>query len=153
MKKPGWRTRLIHGFFLLKRPMTLGVRAIVTDDAGRVLLVRHSYVTGWHLPGGGVERGETALAALAKELDEETGIEPLGEPQLLAVIANRRASKRDHVLLYRCLEWRRLRAFEPTREILETGFFALDGLPEGVTAPTRTRLEEVFGDGRVSQFW
>ena len=46
---------------LVQRPMTLGVRAIALDEAGRVFLVRHTYVPGFHLPGGAVERGETAI--------------------------------------------------------------------------------------------
>ena len=61
-----WRTRLftrlVHSYFALTRGMTLGVRAACFDDEGRVFLVRHSYVKGWHMPGGGLERGETAFA-------------------------------------------------------------------------------------------
>ena len=58
--------RVLHGYFALSRGMTMGVRAACFDEAGRIFLVRHSYVPGWHLPGGGIERGETALEALAK---------------------------------------------------------------------------------------
>src|SRR6202158_619064 len=49
--------RVLHLYWRLSRGMTLGVRAVVVDDLGRVFLVKHSYVTGWHLPGGGVEPG------------------------------------------------------------------------------------------------
>jgi hypothetical protein len=76
------RARLFHWYFLLRRPMTLGVRVLVRDKSGAVLLVRHSYVAGWHLPGGGVERGETAQDAARKELMEEAAIESLGEFEL-----------------------------------------------------------------------
>src|SRR5271163_817607 len=61
------RSRAAHLSFLLMRPMTLGVRAVVIDDNDRVLLVRHGYVSGWHFPGGGVEVGETCSQALARE--------------------------------------------------------------------------------------
>lgn len=54
---PGIRGRLFHTLFLLQRPMTLGVRGLVLDvPAKTVMLIRHTYVPGWHLPGGGVER-------------------------------------------------------------------------------------------------
>ena len=58
-----WRarliTRIVHTFFAFQRGMTLGVRAACFDNEGRVFLVKHSYVPGWHMPGGGMERWET----------------------------------------------------------------------------------------------
>src|ERR1041384_1231051 len=74
--------RVMHFYWRFARAMTLGVRAVVIDGAGRVLLVKHSYVSGWHLPGGGVEVGETLPEALARELLEEGGITALEPPVL-----------------------------------------------------------------------
>ena len=51
--------RIFHLYWRLVRGMTLGVRAVVLDDDNRVFLVKHIYVAGWHLPGGGVEAGES----------------------------------------------------------------------------------------------
>ena len=69
-----WRAallrRLAHGAFLMIRPMTLGARVAAFDDGGRVLLVKHSYVSGWHFPGGGVDAGETADYAAQREMVE-----------------------------------------------------------------------------------
>src|SRR5215211_9381836 len=67
--------RILHLYWRFSRGLTLGVRAIVLDSANRVFLIRHSYVAGWHLPGGGVEPGETARDALIRELKEEGNIE------------------------------------------------------------------------------
>ena len=91
---------LAHRWFLLTRAMTLGVRAVVLDGEEQVLLVMHTYTPGWHLPGGGVEIGETVHQALAKELLEEAGVTMQAEPVLHGVFFNARISRRDHVAVF-----------------------------------------------------
>ena len=82
--------RVLHFYWRFSRAATLGTRAIVVDGAGRIFLVKHSYVEGWHLPGGGVETGETLLEALARELAEEGNIRLGATPQLYGVYFNKR---------------------------------------------------------------
>jgi len=57
---------------------TGGVRVAVTDEQGRVLLVRHNYESEgksiWMLPGGAIEDGETSRDAAIREVLEETGL-------------------------------------------------------------------------------
>lgn len=132
--------------------MTLGVRGIVTDAEGRVLLVRHTYVGGWFLPGGGVERGEVALAALARELAEEGGVEVTAPAVLLGVFSSAPQFPNDHVLVYRVTRWRAC-ATASDGEIAERGFFALDGLPAGVSKGTRARLDECFRGAPQATHW
>lgn len=144
--------RFLHRYFFLTRGMTLGVRAACFDAAGRVFRVRHTYVPGWHLPGGGVERFETARMALEKEIREEGNLFLEAEPQLVHVYFNRKTSKRDHVLLYRC-SVRQEGSRPPDREIAECGFFALDALPAETTPATRARLAEIAGTRAISDHW
>ena len=63
----GTLRRLLHVYWRFARAMTLGVRALVIDEDGRIFLVKHSYVSGWHLLGGGVEAGETLARAVARD--------------------------------------------------------------------------------------
>lgn len=148
------RTRLFHVYARLKRPMTLGVRGLVENGDGHVLLVRHTYVPGWHMPGGGVERAEPCSEALRRELQEEGGVLLTGLPQLAGVFSNHAAFRNDHVLLYHVPPqiWEK---GEPTAhaEIAELAWRAPDDLPEDTTPGTRLRLAEFYGGAARSPYW
>lgn len=131
--------------------LTLGVRALVFDEAGRVLLVRHSYVSGWHFPGGGVEYGETAERALGRELAEEGGVAIAGEARLLGLFANPEWTAGDHVAFFDAGPWTPC----PRRwgvEIEAADFFAPEALPDDVHASVRRRLAERAG-APVTPLW
>lgn len=151
---PRLRIRLFHWYFLLRRPMTLGVRAMILDEAARsVFLIRHTYVPGWQFPGGGVETGETTAQALEREVLEETAIRLRGPAVLRSVHLNRRASPRDHVAFYVATDWELAGVKRPDREIAEARFFALDGLPDDLSPATGRRIREVMEDSAPSPYW
>lgn len=145
--------RLFHLYWRFARGMTLGVRGLVLDADNRVFLVKHSYVSGWHLPGGGVEVGETFRDALARELMEEGNFELSGEPRLHGLFFNRHVSRSDHVAVYVVRQFRQQSLPEPNREIVASGFFATESLPSDTTAGTRMRIAEVIGDAPLSATW
>jgi 8-oxo-dGTP pyrophosphatase MutT (NUDIX family) len=140
--------QVFHLYWRFARGMTLGVRAVVLDGDNRVFLVKHSYVVGWHLPGGGVETGETFRDALRRELMEEGRIELSGEPVLHGLFLNRHVSRRDHVAVYLVRHFRQDRLPEPNREIIASGFFDAKALPAETTQGTRLRIAEVL-EGRA----
>ncbi|HQX85944.1 MAG TPA: NUDIX domain-containing protein, partial [Aestuariivirga sp.] len=78
----------------------MGTRTAVFDDENRVLLVRHSYGTGWLLPGGGVERGETLFESAKREIREEAGIIAQEEPVLQGICLNDELFPGDHVAVF-----------------------------------------------------
>jgi len=140
-------------FGLILSAKTLGVRVIALDEAGRIFLVRHSYVPGFHLPGGGVENGETAEAAAARELAEEGGLTLTMPLELAGFFLNTRHSGRDHVVLYVARQVRQAEARAPDWEIVESGFFPLDALPEDATPSTRARVHEFLTHSPPQEIW
>ncbi len=143
---------LFFAWSRMTRGKTLGVRGIVLDDAGRVLLIEHTYVRGWHLPGGGVDAGETTEGAVVRELRVEAGVEAIGRPRLLSIHSSERLFKGDHVLVYRVDQWRKVAA-SSHGEILHAGFFAPDALPEATTRATRERIAEALGGAESALEW
>jgi 8-oxo-dGTP pyrophosphatase MutT (NUDIX family) len=145
--------RIFHLYWRFSRGLTLGVRGLVIDADGRVFLVKHSYVVGWHLPGGGVERGETLAVALARELHEEGNIELIDAPVLHGMFFNGKTSKRDHVAVFVVRDFRQIAPPRPDHEIIAHGFFPLEELPNDTTAATRARIAEVLLGAPISERW
>lgn len=139
----------------LLQPLRLGVRCVVIDEnapaAPQILLVRHTYIDGWYTPGGGVEAGESAVEAAARELREETNIECLEPPQLHGLYFKR--GSRDHVALYVVRSFRSHGQRAPDFEIAETRFFPIRALPEKTSPATRARLAEILDRAPVSDTW
>lgn len=126
---------------------------MVIDARSNVLLVRHGYRPGWHFPGGGVERNETLNVALARELEEETGVIPNGPPVLHGMFSNAENFPGDHIALFIVREWDQPKVPRPNAEIAEQRFFAIDDVPAGTDAGVRRRLAELFAGASVGEEW
>ncbi len=134
----------MHFYWRFSRGLTVGVRARGARRRGPRVPVKHTYADGWHLPGGGVEAGETLLAGAGARAAEEGNIELTGPPLLHGVFFHPIYSRRDHVAVYVVRDFRQTAPPEPNREIAAHGFFPLDALPPDTTAGTRARIAEVI---------
>jgi ADP-ribose pyrophosphatase YjhB (NUDIX family) len=140
------------GWLSVTRPLTMGVRALIRDQSGAVLLIRHSYVAGWHMPGGGVGRGETVHQAMAREVREEVGLEVVGTARMLGLYARFRHGASDHVSVFVVDEWSGTPKTDGL-EIVECGFFQHDAIPAETSPATRRRLAEALSGNEISELW
>lgn len=139
----------VMGFW---RRMTLGARALVVDGE-KVLLIKHTYTTGWLLPGGGVEAGQHIRETAIREVAEETGYRVKDAGELISVFHNADASRRDHVALFVFKDFEVETPFKPSAEIAEMGWFSIHELPTDTTKATVSRIAEYFGGQSVSDYW
>jgi len=145
--------RAFLAYSRLTRGMTFGVRAMLLKER-HVALVRHTYVSGWYLPGGGVEAGESAHAALVREIGEEAGAVLTGPVELFGLYRNAHADPRDHVALFVCRSWEQRGALNiPNTEIAACELFPLDALPVDTSQGTRARLREVLAGEAPASDW
>jgi FlaA1/EpsC-like NDP-sugar epimerase/8-oxo-dGTP pyrophosphatase MutT (NUDIX family) len=133
--------------------MTLGARCLLLSKEESIILVKHRYQLGWHLPGGGMRPGETVKYALRREVLEEAGIEIVGEPKLHGVFLNDKISRRDHVSVYISDNFKKIPNAKISWEISECREFPIDALPSDIEPGTKNRILEAIGQSEVSEFW
>ena len=138
--------------FALLRVRTRGVKVMLENAAGEVLLVRNAYGKHWQwvLPGGGVGWREREADAAARELREETGCRADGLA-LFATYVSALEGRRDTIHLFRATTADAPQA--DAREVAEAAFFAQDRLPKDTSPATLRRLAEVFRAAEVSPHW
>jgi 8-oxo-dGTP pyrophosphatase MutT (NUDIX family) len=143
---------VLQPFHRQTRGLTLGTRTAVFDQEGRVLLVKHTYASGWLLPGGGVERGETIYQSAAREIREEAAILAEEEPILLGFCLNDAQFPGDHIAVLAVRKFRQL-PWKPSLEISHAQFFGTGQLPPDTTGGTRRRIDELISNRAVGPIW
>jgi 8-oxo-dGTP pyrophosphatase MutT (NUDIX family) len=131
-------------------PSVLGVTGAVFDGEGRVLMVRHSYIAGWHLPSGGVGRGEHPDAAIRRELAEEVGLSG-GAFHFVSFYARKAGWVSAPVAFYR-VEGAMVN-FRPNLEVRAICFADPLAPPPGTASGTLRRLAELSGNAEISPYW
>lgn len=132
-------------------PVAFGAHAIAEDEEGRVLLVRHSYVRGWHFPGGGVRGGEPADVAVIRELKEEVGLAAFTSCEFYSLYTRKVGPATNVIALYR-IKGVEI-AFEPNLEIRKVMWADPADPPEDTSPGTRRRLAELTGKTAISPYW
>lgn len=130
------------------RPIRMGVRIMMIKD-GKVWLVRHTYLSGWYMPGGGVKRLEPMDVAARREAREETGAE-LGEVELVGIYTGNILWKTDHTTVFICKDFKF--TGKSDAEIAEMRAFPLDELPEDTYGLHRHLLERFHGGEALPKF-
>ena len=115
-----------------------GVRALIFDDRGSLLLQKQALFGSWALPHGCIDVGESVFDALKREIKEETGLsvlaaEPFGvysDPKYSVTYPNG-DEVQTLTVAFVVTKWSgELGADDP--EVTELGFFPLNALPEPV---------------------
>jgi len=141
-------------YWWVVRPFTVGVKAVIVNEKGEVLLVKHTYQDGWHLPGGAVKKGESVSKGIEREIREEVGVICRVTPrELKSVYYNQKFRKNDHISLFHIKEWQEIDENVSSIEIAESGFFALEDLPEDTTRATRERIQECVQGQDAPERW
>lgn len=131
-------------------PVAYAACALIERD-GKVLLVRHSYVAGWLLPGGGVARGEPSEQAVFREMKEEIGLEQCAPPELFGLYSRKTGWATNVIALYLLRDAQF--TFRPNLEVREIQFVDPANPPPRTPRSVANRLKEFGGLQPRSPFW
>jgi|SRR6267142_7110140 len=115
--------------------------AIVMDESGRLLLLKHVFRagSGWGIPGGFIQAGEQPEEALRRELREEVGLEL--ESAEIAFIRTLKSIKQIEILFY-CRP--RGNAEPKSIEVEQVGWFSPDAFPRTLPEDQRLLIERAL---------
>lgn len=130
------------------RPVRIGVRVMMVQN-DEVWLIRHTYLRGWFMPGGGLKRNESLEQAARREAFEETGAE-LNGINLLGIFSSFVQWKTDHTAVFLCKDFKI--TGKSDGEIADMRVFPLSALPENTFSSHRKLLEAYQKDGSPYKF-
>lgn len=135
----------------LLHPTVFGVRAFVENREGQLALIRHSYRSGWFLPGGGVDRGENSMAAAVREAREEVGLTECAQPEFFGLYAQHIGWVTNLVAVYHLREAKL--TFRKSFEVREFCWIDPASPPDNTSLGTLRRLAEFTGKTAKLPWW
>ena len=153
LRRAGYRVAfgVLRLFWWAARPRLTGVKCVLLDAGGRVLLVRHSYgPPAWDLPGGITRRREAPLHTARREMAEELGVDDDGW-STLGVVHGRNMNRHDtiHVFGLRLPETAPELTLDPV-ELLTSMWCEPRSLPEPLAFYATRILRELEADPQLS---
>jgi 8-oxo-dGTP diphosphatase len=132
------------GVWLTQPRFAVTAGAVVSDEAGRVLLLRHvlRQGSGWGIPGGFLNAGEQPEEAIRRELREETGLELDGVE--LAFVRSLPNVRQVEVIFRGRMASAAVGGVTKNFEVDRAEWFARDALPEGLGRDQRRLIERAL---------
>jgi 8-oxo-dGTP pyrophosphatase MutT (NUDIX family) len=128
--------------------MFVGAKGVLTDDAGRILMIQRSDNGTWALPAGAMELGESISDCAAREVWEETGLRATALTPFAMYTGPDRTFTNMYghtyqlfTVAFRVDEWAG-ELLTSTDETTDAGFFGPDELP----APMGHAVTETLAD-------
>lgn len=112
-------------------------RVVLQNEEGEILFIQSWLSRGeWGLPGGGLDKGEDAVHAAAREVEEEVGIEL--EPRSLRSLFIIKFAGHDEIVFLATAQKSDLSNELPNKyEIKNAAWFPMSGLPQLEPLPRR----------------
>jgi 8-oxo-dGTP pyrophosphatase MutT (NUDIX family) len=124
----------------------LGAAALILNDEGHVLLVKHSYgPLNWELPGGAAERGESIVGTAVREVREETGLRVIAQ-ETMGVYYDPASDMLHFVFL--CRRVGEGTQFESDGEVSEWTYWPPSALPRPISDFTVQRINDALSGTR-----
>jgi len=144
-----YRLLSIYSLLRRKRGRGRGVKCVLVHGDS-VVLVRHTYGPRrlWHVPGGGLHRGESTIAAAHREMREELGVDGVTY-HLLAEVDLRLAHRNVRIGCVHAELADTVLHPDPV-EIAEARFFARDALPAPLGKEVRDLVSRAFATAATS---
>jgi ADP-ribose pyrophosphatase YjhB (NUDIX family) len=129
-------------FWFFTRPHTNGIHAVPVTPDGKIVLVRLTYRSGWHLPGGGLKKGESEQEAVLRELREEIGLASWSSCDLVERFQQQTDWKHDSVAVFTLTDV----GYRPRKslEIAEVRAFVLSELPGSLSQAQGRRIQRAL---------
>ncbi len=133
-------------YWKITNPRSIGSRCLIVKN-NQILLLRHSYMPDYYIPGGGIKKNETITEGIIRELKEEVGITvSIDDLMLFLIIESNLEYKQDTAFIFLVKNITKDQQINShnhdKKEILEIKWFDLDNLPKDLSVTTNLVIKE-----------